>query len=236
VAALQTIELLGLLGAASYGLARLARASRCVAWHRYALVVQPRTRLPAMPRGYAVQELSAAALSEWGIDASPAVQAERFEAGLACLGAFDPRGALTGLVWLGTEAYDEDEVAVRFLLPADCCWDTGLWIAPEHRMGRTFAALWAGVATWMDEHGLTCSLSRISDYNRTALRAHLRMQARVLAHCTFVRFGNWQWSAAARPRLVQLRATQDKARAVLDLRGLDLTGGVQAQAGSVSAS
>ncbi len=149
MAALQTIQLLGLLGAVSYGLARLARASRSAAWHRYAVVAQPRSGLPTMPRGFAVRELSAAELAGQEIDASPAVQAERFAAGLTCLGAFDPRGQLTGLVWLGTGTYDEDEVAVRFLLPADCCWDTGLWIAPEHRMGRTFAALWAGVKAWM---------------------------------------------------------------------------------------
>lgn len=220
MAAIQTIQLLGLLGAASYGLARLARASRSAAWHRYALVAQPRAGLPKMPRGYSVRELAAADLAEQEIDASPAVQAERFAAGLTCLGAFEPGGRLTGLVWLGVGAHEEDEVAVRFLFPPDCCWDTGLWIAPEHRMGRSFAALWAGAADWMDARGLTCSLSRISDYNRTALHPHLRMQARVLAHCTFVRFGNWQWSAAARPRLVQLRGTQEPARAVLDLRGL----------------
>lgn len=236
MAALQTIQLLGLLGAVSYGLARLARASRSAAWHRYAVVAQPRIGLPAMPRGYAVRELSAAELAGQKIDAGPAVQAERFAAGLTCLGAFDPRGQLTGLVWLGTGTYDEDEVAARYLLPAHCCWDTGLWIAPEHRMGRTFAALWAGVGRWMAPHGLTCSLSRISDYNHTALRAHLRMRARILAHCTFVRFGSWQWSAAARPRLVHLRGAQEKARAVLDLRGLDLPDAAPVQAGSVSAS
>ena len=236
MAALQTIQLLGVLGALSYGLARLARASRTAAWHRYALVAQPRAGLPTMPRGFAVRELFAAELAGQEIDASPAVQAERFAAGLTCLGAFDPRGQLTGLVWLGAGAYDEDEVAVRFLLPADCCWDTGLWIVPEHRMGRSFAALWAGVGRWMDVRELTCSLSRISDYNRTALSAHLRMQARVLAHCTFVQFGSWQWSAAARPRLVHLRSAHESARAVLDLRGLDLPDAAPVQAGSVNAS
>lgn len=236
MAALQTIQLLGLLGAVSYGLARLARASRSAAWHRYAVVAQPRSGLPKLPRGFEVREVSAAELAELEVDAGPAVQAERFAAGLTCLGAFDPRGQLTGLVWLGTGAYDEDEVAVRFLLPAGCCWDTGLWIAPEHRMGRTFAALWAGVKAWMAPRGLTCSLSRISDYNRTALSAHLRMQARVLAHCTFVRLGDWQWSAAARPRLVHLRGAREKARAIFDLRGLDLTSVAEAQAGRVNAS
>lgn len=232
MAALQTIQLLGLLGAASYGLARLARASRRAAWHRYAIVAQPRAGVPTMPRGYSVRELSASTLAGHPVDANPAVQAARFAGGLTCLGAFDPRERLTGLIWLRADDHDEDEVAVRFLLPPDCCWDTGLWIAPEHRMGRSFGALWAGAGVWMDARGLTCSLSRISDYNRTALHPHLRMQARVLAHCTFVRFGNWQWSAAARPRLVHLRGGQEPARAVLDLRGLDFS----VQAGSVKAS
>lgn len=205
---MHTIQMLGLIGAASYlaarGLRGVARGGGALAWHRYAILAQPRAGLPAMPRGFAVRELAAAELAGHPVDAAPAVQAERFAAGLACLGVFDPQGRLTGLVWLGQGAYLEDEVAVRFAIPPRCCWDTGLWIAPEHRMGRSFAALWAGVGAWMDARGLSHSLSRVADYNLPALAAHRRMGAQVLAHRSFLKVGGWQWAFAARPRLVRL--------------------------------
>lgn len=204
MAGMQTLQMLGLIGAASYLAARLARASGRVAFHRYAIVAQPRAGLPAMPRGFRVEALGAEALAGHVVDADPQVQARRYADGLTCLGVFDPKDRLTGLVWLGEGVYREDEVAARFELPPHCCWDTGLWIAPEHRMGRSFAALWAGVGDWMDGRGLTQSLSRISDYNLPALKSHQRMGAMVLAHHSFIRFGGWQWCRTARPRLVRL--------------------------------
>jgi hypothetical protein len=217
MAAAQTIQMLGLIGAASYLAARVVRGGG-LAWHRYAILAQPRSQLPAMPRGYAVQELTAEALASHPVDADPAVQAQRFAAGLACLGVFDQQDRLTGLIWLGQGLYREDEVAVRFVIPPQCCWDTGLWIAPEHRMGRSFAALWAGVGQWMDVRGLSHSLSRVADYNVPALAAHRRMGARVLAHRSFLRIGGWQWAAAARPRLVRLNHAASAAE--IDLGAL----------------
>jgi hypothetical protein len=209
MAAMHTIQMLGLIGAASYLAARAARGMGTLAWHRYAILAQPRAGLPVMPRGYAVRELAAAELAGLeqagqAVDASAAVRAERFAAGLTCLGVFDRREALTGLVWLGQGTYREDEVAVRFVIPPRCCWDTGLWIAPEHRMGRSFAALWAGVGQWMDARGLRHSLSRVADYNLPALTAHRRMGAQVLSHRSFLRIGGWQWAGEAQPRLVRL--------------------------------
>lgn len=206
---MHTIQMLGLIGAASYLAARAARGMGTLAWHRYAILAQPRAGLPVMPRGYAVRELAAAELAGLAqegqaVDASAAVRAERFAAGLTCLGVFDRHAALTGLVWLGQGTYREDEVAVRFVIPPRCCWDTGLWIAPEHRMGRSFAALWAGVGQWMDARGLRHSLSRVADYNLPALTAHRRMGAQVLSHRSFLRIGGWQWAGEAQPRLVRL--------------------------------
>jgi hypothetical protein len=212
--------MLGVLGAASYVAARIARVSRQAAFHRYAILAQPRNRLPAMPRGYWVEPLGPAALANHTVDAAPAVQTLRFAAGLTCLGVFDRRARLTGLVWLGSGPYHEDEVAVNFLLPEHCCWDTGLWIAPEYRMGRSFAALWAGVGEWMASRGFTHSLSRVADYNLPALTAHRRMGSIVLAHHSFLRIGNWQWSRTARPRL--LRVNGQVAQAIIDLSQLKL--------------
>lgn len=216
---MHTIQMLGLIGAASYlaarGLRGVARGG-ALAWHRYVILAQPRAGLPTMPRGYRVRELAPADLAGKQVDASAAVQAERFAAGLACLGVFDRQDRLTGLVWLGQGVYLEDEVAVRFAIPPRCCWDTGLWIAPEHRMGRSFAALWAGVGEWMAARGLTHSLSRVADYNLPALTAHRRMGALVLAHRSFLKVGGWQWSNATRPRLVDT-TNPAAGRAEIDL-------------------
>lgn len=224
---MHTLQMLGLIGAASYLAARLARASQLAAFHRYAIVAQPRAGLPEMPRGFRVEQIGPDELARHVVDADAAVQARRFAEGLTCLAAFDLKDRLTGLIWLRKAVHDEDEVAVRFVLPAHCCWDTGLWIAPAHRLGRSFAALWAGVGRWMDPRGLSHSLSRISDYNRPALLAHRRMGAAVLAHHSFIRFGQWQWSAATRPRLIRLGRGR-KAELNLALRWN--------QAGRVSAS
>lgn len=204
MAAAQTIQMLGMIGAVSYVAARLIGRSGGGAFHRYAILAQPRRALPAMPRGFSVRELGAEELSRHTVDAPAAAQARRFAEGLTCLGAFDSKARLTGLIWLREGRHDEDEVAVAFLLPQQCCWDTGLWIAPEYRMGRSFAALWAGAGAWMDARGITHSLSRVSDYNIAALRAHKSMGASVLAHYSFLRLGRWQWSLATRPRLVRL--------------------------------
>lgn len=222
LAAIQTIQLLGMLGTFSYVLARAAQASGVAAFHRYAIVSQPRAQLPDMPAGYRVEALDAAALGALAaagqrIDAPAEVQALRFAAGLTCLGAFNRKDQLVGVIWLGTGRYDEDEVQVRFLLPEHCCWDTGLWIAPKFRLGRAFAALWAGTGAWMGLRGLTHSLSRVSDYNLPAILSHKRMGARTLAHHTFIRVGTWQWSTHTRPRLVR----GDMVTAPeLDLRGV----------------
>ncbi|MEY4237780.1 MAG: hypothetical protein RL339_381 [Pseudomonadota bacterium] len=82
---MHTIQMLGLIGAASHVGARAARGMGALAWHRYAILAQPRAGLPTMPRGYAVRALVAgdlAGLEQAGqaIDAPAAVQAERFAA------------------------------------------------------------------------------------------------------------------------------------------------------------
>lgn len=215
MAAIQTIQLLGMLGTFSYVLARAARASGVAAFHRYAIVSQPRERLPEMPAGYRVEALTAEALAGHRIDAPADVQALRFAAGLTCLAAFNRKDQLVGVIWLGAGRHDEDEVQVSFLIPDDCCWDTGLWIPPKFRLSRAFAALWAGTADWMVGRGLTHSLSRVSDYNLPAILSHKRMGARTLAHHTFIGIGSWQWSTHTRPRLVR-RAQQSPPE--LDLR------------------
>ena len=59
----------------------------------------------------------------------------------------------------------------------------------------------------MATHGLSHSLSRISDYNVRAQMSHKRMGARTLSHHVFVTLGPWQWSSDTHPRLMRRSET-----------------------------
>jgi hypothetical protein len=130
------------------------------------------------------------------VDVTPAQQAVRFAQGLECLGAFNADGALTGLVWMTARGCTEGDVALRSAPPPGGAWDTGMWIAPQHRMGRTFQALWAGVAVWLDARGLTASYSAIADYNLKSMGSHQRLGLVRVSGITALRLGPWQWIAA----------------------------------------
>jgi hypothetical protein len=196
--------MLGLAGIASYAAARLAAKAGVLGYNRYSLVAVPVTGMPRMPRGFYVQPLDTAALEHHEIDASPEVQATRFAQGLTCLGAFNARDELVGVTWVGTEPFVEDEVHVRFFVPENAGWDTGLWVKPQHRLGRGFAALWAGTADWLQKHGRHWSMSRIADYNLPSILSHKRMGAVTVGHITAIRFFRWQWMADGRPRMVRV--------------------------------
>jgi hypothetical protein len=220
MAALQTLSALGVAGVASYTLARLAVRSRIFRYYRYALVAVDTVSLPAMPRGLCVRSIDAAELTTFPIDAPPDVQADRFAQGMTCLGAFNAAGALLGVTWISAVSIVEDDVAVRFLLPPNASWDTGLWIDPRYRLSRAFAALWAGTREWMEARGRDTSYSRIADYNLASASAHRRLGARRLGHHTVVTLGPWQISLTTRPRIVRLT----EGPAELDLLGFDRSG------------
>ena len=199
-----TIQMLGLAGVLSYAAARFAARAGMLGYNRYSLVAVPVEGMPKMPRGFNVKVLDAAALAQQQIDVSAQVQAARFAQGLICLGAFNSKNELVGVNWVGCGPFVEDEVHVRFSVPADASWDTGLWVRPEHRLGRGFAALWAGTAEWLHGQRLSWSMSRIADYNLPSILSHKRMGAVTVGHITAVRFYKWQWMAEGRPRMVKL--------------------------------
>lgn len=199
-----TLQMLGLAGIASYAAARLAAKAGVLGYNRYSLVAVPVTGMPTMPRGFRVQQLTAALLARHEIDVSPEVQAVRFAQGLTCLGAFNAKDELVGVTWVGTEPFVEDEVHVRFSVPDNAGWDTGLWVKPQHRLGRGFAALWAGTAEWLRARDRHWSMSRIADYNLPSILSHKRMGAVTVDHITAIRFFRWQWMADGRPRLVRV--------------------------------
>lgn len=196
--------MLGVAGMLSYAAARFAARAGMLGYNRYSLVAVPVGGMPSMPRGFHVEVLDAKALAQHGIDVSSEVQATRFAQGLICLGAFNAKNQLVGVNWVGCGPFVEDEVHVRFLVPANAGWDTGLWVRPEHRLGRGFAALWAGTAEWLQSQGLSWSMSRIADYNLPSILSHKRMGGVIVGHLTAIRFFRWQWMAEGRPRMVRL--------------------------------
>lgn len=196
--------MLGVAGLLSYAAARLAARAGMLGYNRYSLLAVPVEGMPKMPRGFRVDYLDAAALAQHQIDVPTEVQATRFAQGLVCLGAFNSKNELVGVNWIGRGPFVEDEVHVRFSVPNDAGWDTGLWVRPEHRLGRGFAALWAGTAEWLRGQDCAWSMSRIADYNLPSILSHKRMGGVIVGHVTAVRFFRWQWMAEGRPRLVRL--------------------------------
>jgi hypothetical protein len=196
--------MLGVAGLLSYAAARLAARAGMLGYNRYSLLAVPVEGMPKMPRGFRVDYLDAEALAQHQIDVSVEVQATRFAQGLVCLGAFNSKNELVGVNWIGRGPFVEDEVHVRFSVPNDAGWDTGLWVRPEHRLGRGFAALWAGTAEWLRGQDCAWSMSRIADYNLPSILSHKRMCGVIVGHVTAVRFFRWQWMAEGRPRLVRL--------------------------------
>lgn len=193
-----SLKTLGMGTALSYGAARLTNNVPWLGYHRYRLLAVPRAGMPKMPGGYRALTLSARDLADHAIDVDNSVQAARFAQGMVCIGAF-AGAALCGVNWLTTGSFDEDEVRVRYVLPPGAAWDTGLWIPPERRMSRAFAALWAGSAAWLADHDLNWSVSRIADYNLSSLNSHRRMQAVDIKRLLALRVGNMQIILGATP-------------------------------------
>ena len=196
--------MLGVAGLLSYAAARFAARAGMLGYNRYSLVAVPVEGMPQMPRGFRAEVLTADNLAQHTIDVSSEVQAARFAQGLVCIGAFNAKDQLVGVNWVGCGPFVEDEVHVRFIVPANAGWDTGLWVRPEYRLGRGFAALWAGTAMWLREQGRAYSMSRIADYNMPSILSHKRMRGVIVGHVTAIRFFHWQWMAEGRPRLIKL--------------------------------
>lgn len=215
-----TYRTLGPKGFASYALSRAVAALPGIAYRRYQLIAVPRAAMPPMPRGHAARALEDAELRHVAteLDLTDATITFRRRQGMTCLGAF--RGErLLGVTWLTDRPFDEDEVTVRFVPPPGAAWDTGLYVRPEDRGGRAFAALWAGTGEWLDARGLDWSMSRITDYNDASWRAHARIGARALDTLTALRIGDRQWLFGARPRHMRLEPGRTPPVLLLPLPG-----------------
>ena len=196
---------LGLIDWLSYMAARLTAPVPGLGWHRYRLLAVPRTGMPGMPRGYRARVVDSDSLIG-RIDAPARTIAYRAAQGMAALAAYK-EDHLVGVNWLTGLAFEEDEVAARWVPPPQGAWDTGLWVHPDHRMSRAFAAIWAGTAAWMAERNLDWSYSRIADYNLASLAPHVRMGGVEIGTASFARLGPTQFASRGQGRLSATRPT-----------------------------
>lgn len=203
-----SLKLLGLAGVVSYAAARLAAKAGMVGYSRLTLVAVPVAGMPDMPKGFRVEPISPGALLEHVIDVPPDVQALRFDQNMTCLAAFNRKDELVGITWVGAGPFEEDAMPIRFHVPSDAAWDAGLWIKPQHRLGRGFAALWAGTAEWLRAHDRRWSISWIADYNLPSLLSHRRMGAVTMNQVMTFRFFRWQYMAEGRPKLVRISGSK----------------------------
>lgn len=199
-----SLKLLGIAGVISYAAARLAAKAGMLGYSRLTLIAVPVSGMPEMPKGFRIEAMTIEALRDHVIDISPAVQRLRFAQGMTCLGAVNRKGVLVGVTWVGNGPFQEDAMPVRFHVPLDAGWDAGLWIKPQYRLGRGFAALWAGTADWLRANHKTWSMSWIADYNLPSLLSHRRMGGVTVAQIMTFRFFRWHYAAEGRPRLVKL--------------------------------
>lgn len=192
-------KVLGLTGMASYALAYFCTRLPHISYHRYKLIAVPIARIPDMPRGYSSRGLDQAELAGHEIDIDAAAQTERFARGLVCLGIFDRRGELIGVTWIGKAVHHEGDMHVRYVLPANAAWDTGMWLREDKRMSRAFSAVWGGIKAWLDQEGLDCTMSSIADYNIPSILSHRRLGSRRLGYVSVIRIGRLQYTCGAKP-------------------------------------
>jgi hypothetical protein len=206
--AMVTIKLLGMAGAASYALARLSVWSGLFSWQRAHIGYVPRSQLSPMPAGFAVRALSLEDLTHHRIDIGAVEQAQRFAQGYVCLGCFNTRGVLVGVVWMARGSATVSEFPLRFILPPNMAWDNGMWIPERYRLGRAFAALWAGIGEWLDAEGCTASYSFIAEYNLRSLAAHRRLGFTETQMITWLRLGGRGWLKASGQRWMGMRSDE----------------------------
>jgi len=196
-----TVAELGWLNAGLYlldlALRRLTSQRWCL--RKYQLVAQTLSG-PSLAAGRGtdidVRLLASAAELPPGYPRPAAVIADRYAQGARSLAAFRG-GELTGFLWFLADAYQEDEVRVRFRLASpQAVWDFDVYVRPQDRLGWTFRRLWDEARAMLSARGVRWSCSRISAFNAGSLRTHARIGTAPLGCAVFLCCGGWQWMAA----------------------------------------
>lgn len=160
----------------------------------YDLVVQPvpmgTLMRSGLARGVSVRPIKQGDPILSSFPVPPAVVAQRFDQGAACLAAFRD-DELQGYIWLLLGPYMEDEVRCTYVPTnfKEAAFDFDLYVFPEYRMSRAFASLWDGANQYLRERGKRWTYSRISRFNLSSRNAHARLGARRIAQALFLKLG-----------------------------------------------
>ncbi|WP_244270862.1 hypothetical protein [Thioalkalivibrio sp. ALJ1] len=132
----------------------------------------------------------------------------RQEHGGVCLAAFAANGEthMLGFIWLLFGPYHENEHRCVLQPPPDasCALDVDVYVFPEARGGLVFAELWQAADRALQERGIEWSLSRISAFNGSSLRAHERLGARRIGSLYFLQLGRSELLLTGRPPFLAL--------------------------------
>jgi hypothetical protein len=182
--------------------AAVYRLNRLLSWlpgvnlRRYLFVEQPIAPLPTPSHQFPAMlfECDDSQLAELWPDQR--LRTYRFAQGARCLVVMN-KARLAGGLWFIDQRYVEDEVRATYVFSPSHSWDFGLFIHPDFRATRAFAALWGAAALDLATRGKRGSLSRIADYLAPSLNAHARMGAKYVGQATFLNIAGKQyyWSS-----------------------------------------
>jgi GNAT superfamily N-acetyltransferase len=198
----QTFAQLGRLNAVLYLLGRAMVKASGGRWtlHRYHFVAQYIGDAPLSPERGRDIDIRFTSPHDAVPDDYPrpaVVVRERYTQGAQSLTAWR-NGRLAGFLWLIQDAYQEDEVRVRYRLASSrASWDFDVWVRPEERLGWVFRRLWEAARRHLRQQGVRWSCSRISAFNPASLRAHAQIGTVRLGGAVFVCCGEWQWMMAS---------------------------------------
>lgn len=160
----------------------------------YFLVRQPVQERPLLPdhlRGGVSVRLLTSADPEISAALSRVEELDtRLRRGDTCLAGFHD-GRVVGYLWLCYAAFEDDETHCRFV-PRDGAggaWDFDLSVAPAHRGGAVFAALWDAAWDVLRQKGYDWTASRVSAFNDLSLRSHRRIGAAAVGTLLVLRAG-----------------------------------------------
>lgn len=199
------IKVIGTIGLASYAFARVCSKLGYLSYHRFKVVAVHFEGLPAMPAGYTWRPLDRDDLARHPINVDREAQEDRIARGLECIGVFDRNRELAGVTWLSRLQHHDSSSGLRYHLPPNAAWDTGLWVPEDKRMTRAFSAVWAAIGEWLKRERLAWTISAIADSNIPSILSHRRLGARDLRWFVVVRLGRLQISFGAKP-FVRFRA------------------------------
>ncbi len=142
--------------------------------------------------------------------------AKRFADGAVCLVA-ERAEKLVGFIWIKSDLYCEDEVRCTYVLepPETLAWDFDVYVAPEFRISRAFAQLWAAAHRFLRERGCEWTISRISAFNANSLDSHKRLGIVRLATGIFANIGPVQLAAFSCSPYLDLAISRSSAPRVV---------------------